>query len=67
MDKRKHAKLDECLQALYLMTARRRYADIAQNARKESLSHEEYLLCVVEEEAQDDKADVDDDGVQAVP
>ena len=52
MDKRKQAELNGCLEALCLMTARRRYADIAQNARKESLGHEDYLLCVVEEEAE---------------
>ena len=52
MDKRKQTKLNEYLEALSLITARRRYADIAQSSRKESLSHEEYLLCVIEEEAQ---------------
>ena len=52
MDKRKQTELNGHLEALCLMTARRRYADIAENARKESLSHEQYLLCVVEEEAQ---------------
>ena len=52
MDKRKQTELNGHLEALCLITARRRYADIAQIARKESLSHEEYLLCVIEEEAE---------------
>jgi DNA replication protein DnaC len=52
MDKRKQTKLNGYLEELSLITARKRYSDIADSARKESLSHEEYLLCVIEEEAQ---------------
>jgi DNA replication protein DnaC len=52
MDKRTQAVLDAHLDALCLTTARKRYVDIAEKARKESLIYEKYLLCVVEEEAQ---------------
>lgn len=52
MDKRTQAMLDGHLDTLCLTTARKRYADIAEKARKESLTHERYLLCVVEEETE---------------
>lgn len=52
MDKRLQITLEGHLDQLCLTTVRRRYGDIAQKAREEALSHERYLLCVVEEEAQ---------------
>lgn len=52
MDKRSRLKLEAYLKELYLTTALKRYEDLAQEGAKESLTHEEYLLSVVEEESQ---------------
>lgn len=42
--------LNEYLQKLHLTTMRKHYAEIADKARKEALSYEEYLLALVEEQ-----------------
>lgn len=50
MDKRAQSRLDSHLGKLCLAAARKRYVDLAQKARKESLSYEQYLFLVVENE-----------------
>jgi len=52
MDKRTQSRLHGYLDELCLTTARRRYPDIAQKARKDSWGYEEYLLDVVQEESE---------------
>jgi DNA replication protein DnaC len=52
MDKRAQSRLHGYLDELYLTTARKRYSDIAQKARKDSWKYEEYLLNVVHEESE---------------
>ena len=51
MDKKNQARLNSCLTDLCLTTARKRYPELAQKAEGESLSYEEYLLSVMEEES----------------
>lgn len=50
MDKRAQSLLEDHLDKLCLTAARKGYADLAQKARKESLSYEQYLLLVAENE-----------------
>lgn len=52
MDKRTQSRLHGYLDDLCLTTARKRYPDIAQKARKDSWGYEEYLLEVVQEESE---------------
>ncbi len=52
MDKRTQSRLHGYLNDLCLTTARKRYPDIAQKARKDSWGYEEYLLEVVQEESE---------------
>ncbi len=52
MDKHTQSRLHGYLGELYLTTARKRYPDIAQKARKDSWGYEEYLLEVVQEESE---------------
>lgn len=53
MNKRAPSKIAEYLQQLYLSTAARRYAQLAEQADKEGLTHEQYLLLVVREECEE--------------
>jgi DNA replication protein DnaC len=50
MDKDIKALMSEYLKELYLSTMRKCYADLAQQARQDSLSYEEYLLDLAERE-----------------
>lgn len=50
MNKRTPSKIVEYLQQLYLSTAAKRYAELAQQADREGLTHEQYLLLVMREE-----------------
>ena len=52
MDKYIQSRLHGYLDELCLTTARKRYADIAQKARRDSWGYEEYLLGVVGEESE---------------
>lgn len=52
MDKRSQSRLNGYLDELCLTTARKRYADIAVNAQKNSWEHELYLLEVMQEESE---------------
>ncbi len=52
MDKRTQSRLHDYLGELCLTTARKRYSDIAQKARKDSWGHEQYLLVVIQEESE---------------
>ncbi len=52
MDKLTQSRLHGYLDELYLTTARKRYADIAQDARKDTWEYEKYLLGVVQEESE---------------
>ena len=52
MDKLTQSRLHGYLNELYLTTIRKRYADIAQDARKNTWGYEKYLLCVVQEESE---------------
>jgi DNA replication protein DnaC len=52
MDKRQQSLLDGYLNELCLTTAGKRYADIAQKARKDSWGYEVYLLEVLREESE---------------
>jgi len=52
MDKRYSEQLIQYLLALCMTTARKEYMDLAEKARKESLSYEEYLLSVLETECE---------------
>lgn len=52
MDKRSQSRLHGYLDELCLTTARKRYADIAIKARKDSWEHELYLLGVMQEESE---------------
>jgi len=52
MDKRIQAKINEYLDQLRLTTAVKRYSLLAQRAQKEDLSHEQYLLLVMQEECE---------------
>jgi len=52
MDKRAQSRLHGYLDGLGLTTARKRYSDIAQKARKDTWGYEEYLLGVIEEESE---------------
>ena len=52
MDKRAQSRLHDCLGELCLTTARKRYSDIAQEARKGSWDYEQYLLVVIQEESE---------------
>lgn len=52
MDKLIQTRLHGYLNELYLTTARKRYLDIAQDARDNTWEYEKYLLGVVEEEIQ---------------
>lgn len=52
MNKRKEIKIHEYLRELYLTTALKRYAELAEKARSESLSYEEYLCLVVRNESE---------------
>jgi len=56
MDKRKQMRLCDYLDKLRLTTARRRYSDIAEKARKDSWGYEQYLLGVIQEESETRKA-----------
>lgn len=50
MDKRISAELNESLGQLYLTTIRKRYTELAETAKKESFSYEQYLFSVVQSE-----------------
>ncbi len=50
MDKCTQTKLEKYLNEACLTTICKRYADLAQKARKENLSYEQYLLLVIEAE-----------------
>lgn len=52
MDKRSQANLHVYIDELCLTTARRRYAEIAQKAEKDSWGYETYLLEVLREESE---------------
>jgi len=52
MDRITQTQLQNYLKELYLTTARKRYADIAEKARKDTWRYEEYLLNVLQEESQ---------------
>lgn len=52
MDKRAQSRLHGYLDELCLTTARKRYPDIAQKARRDSWGYEDYLLGVVQEESE---------------
>jgi DNA replication protein DnaC len=52
MDKRTQSRLHGYLDELCLTTARKRYPEIAQKARKDSWQYEEYLLGIVQEESE---------------
>ncbi|MBL7072063.1 MAG: ATP-binding protein [Candidatus Omnitrophica bacterium] len=52
MDKRLQSRLQSYLDELCLTTARKRYADIAVKAQKNSWEHELYLLEVMQEESE---------------
>ena len=52
MDKLTQSRLHSYLDELCLTTARKRYPDIAQKARKDSWEYEQYLLEVVQEESE---------------
>lgn len=52
MDKHTQSRLHGYLDELCLTTARKRYPDIAQKARKDSWGYEEYLLGVIREESE---------------
>ena len=56
MDKRTQSRLHGYLDELRLATARKRYSDIAQKARKDTWGYEEYLLDVVQEESENRRA-----------
>ena len=51
MDKNKQVKLHQSLSELRLTTVLKRYPDLAQKARKESISYEDYLFSVVQDES----------------
>lgn len=50
MDKKQEAQLIGCLTELNLTTARRQYAELAEQAASESLSYQDFLLSVLETE-----------------
>lgn len=50
MDKRIQTELNEYLGQLYLTTIRKRYSELADKAKKESFSYEQYLYSVVQTE-----------------
>jgi len=52
MNKRKENKIHEYLRELCLTTALKGYAELAEKARSESLSYEEYLCLVVRDESE---------------
>ncbi len=52
MNKRKENKIHEYLRELCLTTALKGYAELAEKARNESLSYEEYLCLVVRDESE---------------
>ena len=52
MDKRTQSRLHGYLDDLCLTTAKKRYPDIAQKARKDTWGYEQYLLEVVQEESE---------------
>ena len=52
MDKLTQSRLHGYLDELCLTTAKKRYPDIAQRARKDSWEYEQYLLGVVQEESE---------------
>lgn len=52
MNKRKEHKIHEYLRELCLTTALKGYAELAEKARSESLSYEEYLCLVVRDESE---------------
>jgi len=52
MNKRKENRIHQYLDELCLTTALKRYADIAEKARNESLPYEEYLCLVVQDECE---------------
>lgn len=52
MNKRKDNKIQRYLRELYLTTALKGYAELAEKARSESLSYEEYLCSVVQDESE---------------
>lgn len=52
MDKRTQSRLHAYLDELCLTTARKRYPDISQKARKDTWGYEEYLLEVLQEESE---------------
>lgn len=56
MDKRTQSRLHGYLDGLRLTTARQRYSDIAQKARKDTWGYEEYLLDVIQEESETRRA-----------
>ncbi|MEA3266105.1 MAG: ATP-binding protein, partial [Candidatus Fermentibacteria bacterium] len=47
--------LIDCLKQLHLPTVRERFVEEADHARQESLSHEEYLLNLMEQELEERK------------
>ena len=52
MNRQKENKIERYLRELYLATALKRYAELAEKARSESLSYEEYLCLVVQDESE---------------
>ena len=50
MDKKQETQLIGCLTELNLTTARKQYAELAQQAASESLSYQDFLLSVLETE-----------------
>jgi len=52
MDKKQQVQLISCLTKLNLTTARRQFAELAEQAESESLSYQEFLLSVLEAECQ---------------
>jgi DNA replication protein DnaC len=50
MDKKNHTELTQCLKTLILSTVARNYTALAEQAKAESLSYEQFLLNVVRQE-----------------
>ena len=50
MDRDMHTKLDHYLKEVCLTTVRKRYIELAQKARQEGLSYEQYLFLVIQAE-----------------
>jgi DNA replication protein DnaC len=50
MHKKAHEELSRCLNELHLSTIRRQYSRLADEAKAESLSHEQFLFNLIQEE-----------------